>query len=313
VRQQLAIGVDLGGTNLRCALVSPEGLVLMRESRPTELGEGPDPFLSGLIGLVTEMKRQAELAGLEVRAAGLALPGVISAEGVILESVNLGQLQGMNLAAAISSATGLRSVSVNDANAGAVAEHRFGAGKGFQSLLMVSIGTGIGAGLILGGRLWSGIDGASGELGHIPIDPEGPSCRCGSRGCLEQYASATAIARRAAERNLPGSAAALAALARQGDREAEAIFAEAGCYLGVAAATVVNLLNLEAIILGGGVSASFDLLAPPLRAELLARALAVPGGRVRVLKGELGDNAGLIGAAALAFDSVAARPDGVLR
>lgn len=303
MRRRVAIGVDLGGTNLRCALVTREGSVLARESHPTELGEGREPFLWGLLQLLARMKEKAEREGLELCALGLALPGVISGEGMILESVNLASLEGMKVAEVVSLATGLPAHAVNDANAGAIGELRFGAGRGCRSLLMVSIGTGIGAGVILGGELWTGVDGAAGEFGHIPVHPGGPPCRCGSKGCLELYCSATAIAARAVERRLPGSAAALALRAREGEREACAIFAEAGRSLGIAAAAVVNLLNLEAIILGGGVSASFDLLAAPMCAEMLSRVLAVPGERVRILKGELCDNAGLLGAASMAFDA----------
>jgi glucokinase len=303
LKKRVAIAVDLGGTNLRCALVTREGGVLARESHATELGKGRELFLSGLLQLIARMKEKAEQEGLELCAVGLAVPGVISGEGVILESVNLVSLQGMKVPEVVSLASGLPAHAVNDANAAAIGELRFGAGSGCRSLLMVSIGTGIGAGLILGGELWTGVDGGAGEFGHIPVHPDGPPCRCGSKGCLELYCSATAIAARAVQRRLPGSAAALALRAREGDREAAAIFAEAGRSLGIAAAAVVNLLNLEAIILGGGVSASFDLLAAPMRAEMLSRALAVPGERVRILRGALSDNAGLIGAASLAFDA----------
>jgi glucokinase len=141
----------------------------------------------------------------------------------------------------------------------------------------------------------------------VTVEPNGRRCGCGNRGCLEQYASASAIAALASRSVLsavPGSsldAARVAALAREGEPTACAIFEQAGAYLGIAAASVVNLLNLEAIILGGGVAESFDLLAPAVRREIAERAFAVPGDRVRVLKGELGDDAGVLGAAATAF------------
>ena len=163
---------------------------------------------------------------------------------------------------------------------------------------MLTIGTGVGAGLILDGRLWTGIDGAAGEFGHITVEPNGRPCGCGNRGCLEQYASATAIS---PER---GGAAAVALRARQGDAGAAALFEQAGRYLGIAAAGVLNLLNLEAIILGGGVAESFELLAAPMRREILARSFAIPAARVRVVKGELGDDAGVLGAAVTAFDAL---------
>jgi glucokinase len=172
----------------------------------------------------------------------------------------------------------------------------------------LTIGTGVGSGLILDGRLWTGIDGAAGEFGHITVEPGGKACGCGNTGCLEQYASARAIAAPAGSPEAGGTcgAAAVAARALKGDPVAAAVFQQAGRYLGIAAAGVLNLLNLEAIILGGGVAGSFELLAVPMRNEIAARAFAIPGARVRVLKGELGDDAGVLGAAAAAFEASAA-------
>jgi glucokinase len=239
-----------------------------------------------------------------VVAVGLGIPGLISNDGVIRSSVNLMPLEGMNLADLVSSDIGLPVVALNDANASAIGEQRFGAGRPYASSLMLTIGTGVGAGLILDGRLWTGVDGAAGEFGHITVEPNGRLCGCGNRGCLEQYASATAIAACAAGEAQDADAsgaAAVAARALRGDPRAAAIFEQAGYYLGIAAAGVVNLLNLEAIILGGGVARSFELLAAPMRRELLARCFPIPGERVRILRGELDDDAGVLGAAATAF------------
>lgn len=305
--KDVCIGVDVGGTNLRCALVSAEGVVVRRESQATDVISGCAPFVSRLLTVLNTLKSEAEADGMRVAAVGLGVPGLLSNEGVIRSSVNLLPLQGLNLAQVVSAGIGLPVISLNDANASAVGEQRFGAGRPYRSSLMLTIGTGVGAGLILDGRLWTGVDGVAGEFGHITVEPNGRLCGCGNRGCVEQYASATAIAACAAGLGGGGvdpSAAGLATRALEGEPEAAAIFEEAGSYLGIAAAGVINLLNLEAIILGGGVARSFELLAVPMRRELLARSFPIPGERVRILMGELGDDAGVLGAAATAFDAL---------
>ncbi|MCM2359936.1 MAG: ROK family protein, partial [Geobacteraceae bacterium] len=170
--------------------------------------------------------------------------------------------------------------------------------------------------LILNGALWTGIDGVAAEYGHATVEPDGLPCPCGNRGCLEQYASASALvaaAARALEEGKGGALAALplaaitaeqiAAAARQGDPLALALFERAGRYLGIAGATIVNLLNLEAIVLAGGMAASFNLLDGPMRREIADRAFAVPARRVTIVQGELGDDAGIVGAAALAREA----------
>lgn len=305
-KHDLCLGVDVGGTNLRCALVTAEGEVLARESLATEIVSGRDPFLERLFGLIGRQREKAEAAGRRVLAAGLGVPGLLSNDGILQSSVNLLPLEGINLAAVVSAGTGLPTVALNDANASAVGEQRFGAGRPFATSLMLTLGTGVGAGLILNGRLWTGIDGVAGEFGHITVEPQGRPCGCGNRGCVEKYASATGIAASADEAGLAApqgrlDAAAVSALARQGNPSALAVLERAAAYLGIAVAGAVNLLNLEAVVVGGGVAESFDLLAPALEREILGRTFPIPGKRVRVLKGELGDDAGVLGAAAAAF------------
>ena len=302
----VCIGIDVGGTNLRCAMVSREGVLLKRVSQPTDIAAGSASFLSRLLSLLDRLKAEAREGGWRVAAVGLGVPGLISNDGVLSSCVNLLPLQGQNLAEVVSAGIGLPVVAMNDANASALGELRFGAGRPYRSSLMVTLGTGVGAGLVLDGRLWTGADGAAGEFGHVTVEPNGLLCGCGNRGCLEQYASATAIAACATRQPAAGrisGAAAVAARALEGDAESRAIFERAGRYLGIASAGVLNLLNLEAIILGGGVAESFELLAVPMRREILARAFAIPAARARVVRGELGDDAGVLGAAASAFDA----------
>lgn len=296
--QDVCIGVDVGGTNLRLALVDRGGLVLARIAEPTRGDCGLPSVLSRLSEAVERLQGEAQARGRKVAALGVGLPGLVLADGVVRSSLNLPALEGVNLARELSGAAGLPLFVMNDANACAVGEQRYGAGRGYNSLLMLTVGTGVGAGLILDGKLWTGADGAAGEFGHVTVEPEGRPCGCGNRGCLEQYASATALS--AGEID----AAAVARRAREGDAEALALFEEAGRYLGIAAAGVVNLLNLEAIVLGGGGSESFDLLEPFIWREIASRSFAIPGARVRLEKGALGDDAGVLGAAAVAFDTL---------
>lgn len=307
------MGIDVGGTNIRLALVGEDGSVLLRERRPTGIDQGRELFLERLISGIAELRKGRETLGVEVRAVGMGIPGLIAGSGLVLSSPNLRPIEGLNLKEIVAQATGLPVIAVNDANAAGYGEKSYGAGRGIDSLLHLTLGTGVGSGLILNGELWCGIDGVAAEYGHTTLEPDGLPCPCGNRGCLEQYASATALVKAAAKALDEGEESALATLprvsltaetialaARQGDPLACALFERAGRYLGIAGAAIVNLLNLEAIILGGGVAESFDLLAAPMRREIRERAFAVPANRVRIVKGELGDDAGILGAAALA-------------
>jgi len=307
--QTVCLGVDVGGTNLRCALVAPDGGILARDTLATDIASGREAFLDRLLSHLAALRAEAEAQGLTVAATGLGVPGLFSNDGVLRSSVNLVALEGVNLGQVVAQALGIPALALNDANASAIGEQRFGAGRTFASSLMVTLGTGVGAGLILEGRLWTGIDGVAAEFGHLTVEPRGLACGCGNRGCLEKYASASAIIERyraalaaKEERGAAVSdAAGVAALARQGEPLALQVYHEAGRYLGQALAGVVNLLNLEAVIIGGGVAHSWELFGPALTEELRGRAFAIPAQRVRVLQGALGDDAGVLGAAASAF------------
>jgi glucokinase len=186
----------------------------------------------------------------------------------------------------------------NDASAAAWGELRFGAGRGCRDLLTLTLGTGVGGGMILDGRLRRGPDGTAGEVGHLVVEPRGRRCPCGGRGCLEAYGGARGLVRTAG--GLAATPHDLARLARRGNARARAAFRRYGASLGIALASLVNLLNPERIILTGGIARAFSLFAPALREEVRRRALRRPGRRVRIVRGELGDDAGALGAAARA-------------
>ena len=309
------IGVDIGGTNLRLALVDRRGSIAAREKLQTDIHLGRERFLDCLLSGISMLRVRAEQTGARVQAAGIGIPGLIDASGLVLSSVNLPPIEGLNLKEIVARSSGLPIVTVNDANAAAYGEKMYGAGRDFGSLMLLTLGTGVGSGLILDGRLWTGVDGVAAECGHVTVEPDGIQCSCGNRGCLEQYASARAIVAAAIRALATGAGGALGSLhgdaltaeviaiaARGGDPLAQSLYREAGRYLGIAGAALVNLLNVEAIILAGGMAGSFDLLAGPMREEIGKRAFALPAGRVQIVAGALGDDAGILGAAALAME-----------
>jgi glucokinase len=304
--------MDIGGTNLRTGLVNEDGTILFRRKSPCPTGKGLNGFLTGVFSEIDRNQKYATDNGMSIIAAGICVPGLVDRHGTVISSVNLQEINGYSIKLGVEQLSGLKTVILNDANGAALAEKRYGAGRPFSSLLHFTLGTGVGSGLILDNDLWCGADGVAAEYGHATVEPEGRLCSCGNHGCLEQYASSKAIARFAKERMFSeniGSAehpedmdtAAVAGRARNGDRIAISCFATAGRYLGIASASAVNLLNLDAIIIGGGVAGSFDLLAGYVQKEINERSFAVPAARVRVLQGELGDDAGLMGAAAAAW------------
>ncbi|HXC93830.1 MAG TPA: ROK family protein [Geobacteraceae bacterium] len=311
MNKSVVLALDIGGTNIRIALVTEDGIVIDRSQSICRISEGRTAFLTAISSSIDEIRRSAITSGCCIVALGAGVPGLINLSGEIISSVNLKPLDGFDLRTWLESSTGLPSTILNDANAAAVAEQNYGAGRPYRSFLHFTLGTGVGSGLVLDGKLWTGRDGVASEYGHTTVEPEGHRCQCGNHGCLEQYASATAISRIVKEKIGAGAksllsgrpidtldASDVASAASAGDPLAVECFRVAGRYLGIAIASAVNLLNLEAVIIGGGVAASFDLIEPAIRKELELRAFSLPASRVRVIKGELGDNAGIIGAAA---------------
>jgi glucokinase len=317
-----AIGVDLGGTNLRVAAVTPEGERLETISLPTRLSAGPAAVLDDMAGAVAEIakKQTGELIGIGVGSPGpLELPA-----GVLHHPPNLPGFDGLNLRTELERRVG-RPVQVDsDANLAAYGEALVGAGPAFgvDSLMMYTLGTGVGAGIVLGGRIWRGMQGAAGESGHGPLTADGPLCGCGARGCLESYASATAIVRRAKELGLgadqPLTSSDVAKLAEAGDARALQVFDEAGRALGLSLTHLVNALDLPLYVIGGGAAAAWPLFAPLMFATLREGSyvyrmsmprdpLAFESGKTHIAPARLGSEAGLLGAALLPMRDPAIR------
>jgi glucokinase len=314
-----SIGVDLGGTNLRIAAYSGGVDFLESILLPTHLADGPDRVVRDMsegIEVLRANHGSRRLVGIGIGSPGpMELP-----EGTLHNPPNLPGWDGFQLRRAIESAVGMPVQVESDANLAALAEQKLGAGKthGINSLCVLTLGTGVGSGLILNGRIWHGVTGMGGEAGHIIVqDIGGARCGCGGYGCLEQYASAPGILRMARERTpeaVPASAHDLALLARAGDPGAVSVFEAVGHALAIAFTSLVNTLNLPMYLLGGGVSEAWDLLAPVMfrdlrqrsyiyrltRPEILEPSL-LERNKTYILGARLGPTAGLLGACLLPY------------
>lgn len=326
-----SIGVDFGGTNLRVAAYTPSAGFLETIHIPTRLQAGRDAVVADMCaGILKLRERYAPKSSL--KGIGIGSPGPLELpEGRLRNPPNLPGFDGLELRAEVERGVGGRVVVENDANVAALAECVVGQGKklGVNSLCMLTLGTGVGAGIILNGKIWDGMNGMAGEAGHINIYIDGPLCGCGSRGCLEPLASATRVRRRAKEMIAAGTSPALAALEKNcpdftprevselalaGDPDAKEIFVEVGRALGIGLAALVNTLNLPLYVIGGGLANSWNLFSPTLFEELRYRSYVyrmtdpdqpvTPGSsaaRTYIKLAELGPEAGLLGACILPF------------
>jgi glucokinase len=306
-----AIGVDVGGTKIAAAVVSTEGKILNEVRYPTQ-AVPPNRLVGTIAGAITEVKDSFEVGGV-----CLAVPGLIMASvNTVIFSPNLHEIENIRLDEEIGGRTGMRVTVENDANAAAWGEFRYGAGKDVDHQIFITLGTGVGGGVITHGILLRGAQGAGGELGHVTLDPEGPHCGCGNRGCLEALASGTAIQRRAREfaNDRPGSALGQLALQRQvlgedvtklaeeGNEAAVSVLKETGRWLGIGVAGFVNMFNPEVVAVGGGASRAGEFILEPARREVELRARSPSRDLVEIKEATLGPVSGVLGAAALARD-----------
>jgi glucokinase len=307
---KLIFAVDLGGTHLRAATVDEHGKIHFRSKQNTPQGTDPNTIVAAVVSAVNEYKREFGAAADELKAVSLVVPGTVNVEeGTVVKAPNLPCLDGFPLAAALTNELGLPAFLENDANAAAVGEMWQGAARGCRTIICVTLGTGVGGGIILDGELWRGVDGAAAEIGHMCVDPfGGVACTCGSRGCLEVFTSATAIVRmtREASPRYPESilhasndltAESIFAAGLQGDELALAIFRRMGVYLGIGLANLINILNPEMIVIAGGVVNGWDLFAKHMLQQVEERAFPLLAARVKIERAKRGDDAGLLGAA----------------
>jgi glucokinase len=287
----LHLGLDLGGTNLKWAVVEAGAGMVKNGSVPTDTSDGEQGVLRQMMAVATGVVGQHE----GITSVGVGMPGVLDPDrGVSRFIPNIpGRWDGLPVVDRMEESTRRPVRLINDARAFALAEHALGAGRGATSMLGITLGTGVGGGLVLEGRLFLGHAGTAGEFGHITILPDGPPCNCGNRGCLEALAKADAIASACGQRTVEASVAA----ARAGDARAQRGIRDAGRYLGIGVCNVVVLLTVDRIVLGGGVAAAGEMLLQPIREELASRVHVADVSRIQVACGELGIWAGAIGAA----------------
>jgi glucokinase len=322
--KEIAIGVDLGGSNLRIGAYTASGEALDSVSFPTDVGVGPGLVIDRMCDGIRKVHAQVSGEG-KFLGVGVGSPGPLSLpDGVLHNPPNLPGWDGVGLREEIMKRLDWPLWVDSDANVAALAEARHGAGAefGVESLCMITLGTGVGGGIVLDGRIWQGMNGAAGEVGHGPLIPDGAKCNCGAHGCLELYASATGIVRRAGELSLDESlesgdsaehmlsAARIAELALQGNSTARKIYDEVGYALGLGLANLINTLNLPLYTVGGGVSAAWDLFSHRMFETIEefsyvyhmsqpARPDVFEAGKTHICRARLGPEAGLLGAAML--------------
>jgi glucokinase len=290
----MLIGVDFGGTSVKAGVVEG-GEVVRSTAAATRLDTGPKDVLDAIANTVLALTPRPE-------AVGVAIPGEVNAEGRCWRLANVPGFEGVPIGEELAKRLGCPIAVENDATAAALGEQLYGHGRDNPSFLMVTLGTGIGGGLVLGHQLYPGSNGFAAEIGHNNVDSssEAPLCACGQRGCIEAFAGTKALLRRFQE--LGGSATEVLPIsvsARRGEPAGLETFEMMGSALGRGIAVIQNVLDLNAVVFSGGVSASFDLIEPSIRAALRANVFGKPAGEVPLLVSELGERAGVIGAAHL--------------
>ena len=309
------LAIDIGGTKLAAGIVDSEGRILARGEIPTLAKEGLEPVLARIVGLGRDLLSRPEVAGVRVHRIGMGCAGPVDLKaGVVFNPPNLPGWTQVPLTDHIQRALALPTVLENDANAAALGEFRYGAGRGARSIVYITVSTGIGGGIILNGKVWHGLKDAAGEVGHMTVCPDGPLCGCGNRGCLEAMSSGPSIARRARELLAAGRQSALGQianptsadvvrLAKKGDPVASEIWDQAVRYLGIGVAAVITILAPERVVIGGGVTRAGDFLFEPLREHVRQHVKLVPVESVPILPATLGPDVGILGAAAVALDA----------
>lgn len=297
-----SIGVDLGGTNLRVAAIDAQGQVLHRVSEPAVFDAGPRRVVNEMVSVIRAVQRHIGTDGL--RGVGIGVPGYIDMDaGVVVGSANLPGFEGFPVRDEVQQELGTTIILENDANAAALGEMWLGAGRGVKDLILLTLGTGIGGGIVIDGKVLHGFLGMAGEFGHMTVFPDGNPCGCGNFGCLEKHASATAIAAmgRMMHFGRDTTSAKVYELALQENERAKRVFESAGRALGIAIASLINIFNFPLYLLSGGPLPAWDFFAPAMFAEVNRRSFTFARTGTRIEKGLLGGDAGLYGAAYLPF------------
>lgn len=300
VGPRVVFAVDLGGTHLRMALVDEQGKIHKHVKRETPKGNSPESVIEPLISTAQQWSEEC----VRPVAASILVPGAVdSKQAVVIGAPNLPSLINFDLKAELQRRLGWPIFLENDANGAAMGESWLGAARDCRDVVSVTLGTGVGGGVILNGKLWRGSHGSAGEIGHTTVEPfSGLKCKCGNTGCLELFASATAIVRMAGEVGLDGlSAVEVYEAGRNGDERAVSVFKRFGMYLGIGLANLMSLIDPQIIVISGGAANGWDLFATEMYRQVEERAFRATAQQVKIARAERGDDAGLLGAARLAF------------
>lgn len=314
--RRYAVVIDLGGTNIKMAVLKLPVEIIANMVLPTRTFKSKDKAIRTLVSAISDMLSQTGIVKKDVLGIGIGAPGLIdSKKGIIHYLVNIKGWKEVPLKAILQREVGLSTYLDNDVNVMTLGEYYHGAGIGAKNIVCLTLGTGVGGGLIIDGRLYRGSSMSAGEIGHIPISENGPFCNCGGLGCLERYVGNAAIVEYIKDEIKSGNKTLVLSLcngnlnkitprmiteaARQGDRTAILIWQKVGTYLGIALSGVINLLNPEKIIIGGGVAEAGKYLFVPIRQTIRQRAMRIPGACVKVVRARLRQTAGLIGAGVL--------------
>ena len=310
------VGVDFGGTNIKIGLVDARGCIVRKRVLSSRGAAQPAAFITGVAEAVRALCRAAGLRPRRLRGIGVGVPGQVDvARGVAHHLVNVPGWREVPLANRLAQHLGCPCAVDNDANVFTLAEWRVGAGRGTRDLIGLTLGTGVGGGLIVNGALARGAAGAAGEIGHMVVDPTGPRCGCGRRGCWEALVGTAAVIRSARQvmrrragplrtlgRYRPLTPALVSEAARRGDAGARAIWHDVGRWLGVGLTNLVHVLNPQRIVIGGGVANAWPFFEPAMRRTLRQEVLAVSAKAVRIVRARLGEEAGIVGAAVLVWE-----------
>jgi glucokinase len=296
--KKFIIAIDLGGTNLKCALLGSDLKIKATSSFNTKSFDNKYKLIRGIINSINSFILSQRLEPSAILGVGIGAPGPVDTlKGVVHFLPNIPGWKEVKLKRILEKETGLAVFIDNDAKLMALAEHAAGAARKYRNVLCLTLGTGVGGGLIINNSLYRGADNAAGEAGHLPLNEKGPLCGCGSRGCLEAYIGNQRIIRDARKLFGPGiTLERVSALARKNNPKAVKLWSQVGSRLGLALSGIVNLLNLDLVVIGGGVSEAGSLLFEVIRQKILRRAMRVQAKRVRIVKAKLGTAAGVIGA-----------------
>jgi len=302
--KRFIIAIDLGGTNLRIALLNLNYRIIARESFNTRQFLKRDKLIKAIINSVNKIQENRKLSKSDILGVGLGLPGSVDInKGIVHSLTNIAGWQDVRLGSILKRKLRLPVFMDNDANLMCLAESRLGAARGGRFAVCLTLGTGVGGGIIIDGRLYRGARNATAEIGHMPVNEDGPACNCGGKGCLEAYIGSNRI--QAQAKKIFGRSISLeevSRLAASGNKKAAGLWSAAGEHLGIALVGVVNLLNPDIVVIGGGVANAGKALFDKVKEVIQRRAMKVQAKSVKIFKAKLGNDAGLIGAAVMVGD-----------